>query len=366
MKSFKILNSNTVLLLILLSLVLTLTLGVYFYSGKEISLEVDGIKTEMVSYSKTVEEFLQKDDVDFQEGAYISLPLDTKIEDDLNIIIINPKTYMIRENDDIKEIRSIYKTVEEVIKDQKIELGELDYTNLALTEKIEENTTIEIFRVIEDVIITKDGIPFEEQKENTDSLYKGETKVKQEGENGELETHIKHRYVNGTLEKSEVVKEEVTREKKDNIILVGTKEKPAPKPVVKAKTESNTKAEAKSDSKENEQKAPAEKAPDSEPSRGSANGRTITMEATAYTDNKSSQGQWVGQTATGMKPQVGVIAVDPRVIPLGTKLYIEGYGNAIAGDTGGDIKGNRIDLFLNSESECRAFGRRQVKVTILN
>ena len=89
------------------------------------------------------------------------------------------------------------------------------------------------------------------------------------------------------------------------------------------------------------------------------------MEATAYTDDVESQGKWVGQTASGMKPQVGVVAVDPKVIPLGTKLYVEGYGEAIAGDTGGAIKGNRIDLFMPTRSEASRFGRRVVRVRVV-
>ena len=73
-----------------------------------------------------------------------------------------------------------------------------------------------------------------------------------------------------------------------------------------------------------------------------------------------------------MRAQRGVVAVDPRVIPLGTRLYIETadgsyiYGNAVAGDTGGAIKGNKIDLFMNSYSECMQFGRRTVNVYILD
>ena len=90
------------------------------------------------------------------------------------------------------------------------------------------------------------------------------------------------------------------------------------------------------------------------------------FEATAYTDNVQSQGKWVGQTATGRKPQVGVIAVDPNVIPLNTKLYVEGYGEAVAGDVGGAIKGKRVDLFHNTQSECKSFGRRKVKIWRLN
>lgn len=84
--------------------------------------------------------------------------------------------------------------------------------------------------------------------------------------------------------------------------------------------------------------------------------------ATAYDDSPESQGKWVGKTATGMKPQRGVVAVDPKVIPLGTKLYVEGYGNAISGDTGGAIKGNKIDVFLPDRDSCMKWGRRKVKV----
>jgi 3D (Asp-Asp-Asp) domain-containing protein len=82
------------------------------------------------------------------------------------------------------------------------------------------------------------------------------------------------------------------------------------------------------------------------------------VESTAYTFTGNN-------TATGISPRVGIVAVDPRFIPLGTKLYIEGYGYAVAADTGGAIKGKRIDVFLNSIKECVAWGRRRVKVYIL-
>ena len=83
---------------------------------------------------------------------------------------------------------------------------------------------------------------------------------------------------------------------------------------------------------------------------------------TAYDDSPRSQGKWVGQTATGVKPQVGIVAVDPSIIPLGSKLYIEDYGECIAGDTGGAIKGSRIDVFLNTYEECIKWGRQKKKV----
>lgn len=100
-------------------------------------------------------------------------------------------------------------------------------------------------------------------------------------------------------------------------------------------------------------------------SRHSSYGTTkkvITMKATAYAAESFRR----SRTALGTRAVRGVVAVDPRVIPLGTKLYIEGYGYAVAADTGGAIKGYRIDLVMNTVRECRNFGRRQVKVHILN
>ena len=83
----------------------------------------------------------------------------------------------------------------------------------------------------------------------------------------------------------------------------------------------------------------------------------VTFEATAYT--------WTGnRTATGTWPSRGTIAVDPRVIPLGTELHLEGDGPAVAADTGGAIQGQIIDLYMDSEHECRQWGRRKVEVQI--
>ena len=87
-------------------------------------------------------------------------------------------------------------------------------------------------------------------------------------------------------------------------------------------------------------------------------GETLTVIATAYTHTGN-------RTATGIWPYRGIVAVDPRVIPLGTRLYVEGYGYAVAQDTGGLIKGNRIDVFLDSEEEAIQWGRREVTVRIL-
>lgn len=90
--------------------------------------------------------------------------------------------------------------------------------------------------------------------------------------------------------------------------------------------------------------------------------RRLVMEATAYTEDDPGS---TGYTANGHRLQRGMVAVDPSVIPLGTQLYIEGYGYAVADDTGGAIVGNRIDLAMDSTSEAENFGRRDVVVYVL-
>lgn len=93
----------------------------------------------------------------------------------------------------------------------------------------------------------------------------------------------------------------------------------------------------------------------------------MTVTATAYTAN---DGGISGITATGVNlnknPNAKVIAVDPSVIPLGSKVYVEGYGEAIAADTGGAIKGNKIDVHVPSKSQAQNWGVKSVKVKVLN
>ncbi|MDN3018771.1 LysM peptidoglycan-binding domain-containing protein [Paenibacillus sp. BSR1-1] len=109
--------------------------------------------------------------------------------------------------------------------------------------------------------------------------------------------------------------------------------------------------------------APKPEAKVSEPEKT----KEITVKATAYT--ASCEG-CSGTTATGVdlnaNPNAKVIAVDPSVIPLGSKVYVEGYGVATAADTGGAIKGNRIDVFISSEQKAIQWGKKQITIKILN
>jgi 3D (Asp-Asp-Asp) domain-containing protein len=90
------------------------------------------------------------------------------------------------------------------------------------------------------------------------------------------------------------------------------------------------------------------------------------MESTAYYPGPECTGKYAvyGLTYTGKKARYGLVAVDPRVIRLGTMLYIEGYGYAEAADIGGAIKGNKIDLCFNTYREAKDYGRKKIKVCI--
>ncbi len=95
--------------------------------------------------------------------------------------------------------------------------------------------------------------------------------------------------------------------------------------------------------------------------------KTLVMEATAYDPGPSANGQDnESRTFTGARARFGVVAVDPAVIPMKSLLYVEGYGPAQALDTGGDIKGMRIDLCFNSTHEARAWGRKKTRVFVLS
>lgn len=119
------------------------------------------------------------------------------------------------------------------------------------------------------------------------------------------------------------------------------------------------KSEVKSATGGSQTETSASQAPDT--------GKTMTVEATAYTAYcEGCSGTTANGTDLRANPNLKVIAVDPRVIPLGTKVWVEGYGEAIAADTGGAIKGNKIDVFIPDLNNAYEWGRRSVTIKILD
>jgi len=186
-------------------------------------------------------------------------------------------------------------------------------------------------------IVQRESIPFTTLRKSSSELRIGASKTVQSGKNGEKQITYKV-YSRGDEEvRREAVSSKVLHKPVQEIVKVGTAA------VEKYKRFA---------------------------SRGGgyfSGGKVVLMTATGYSacaaDNGGSSS---GRTATGLRIGHGVVAVDPNYIPLGTRLYIEGYGYAVAADTGGAIKGNRIDLGHDTRSAAQSVGRRKVKVHILD
>ncbi|RXJ15408.1 enterotoxin [Bacillus albus] len=151
--------------------------------------------------------------------------------------------------------------------------------------------------------------------------------------------------------------------------IAKAKEEEKAQEIAKAKEESKARGIAKA--KEEEKAREIAKAKEESKNNIQSAKRELTVVATAYTADPNENGTYGGRVLTAMghdltdNPNMRIIAVDPKVIPLGSKVWVEGYGEAIAGDTGSAIKGNRIDVLMGSKSKAMNWGRQTVKVKIL-
>lgn len=230
-----------------------------------------------------------------------------------------------------------------------------------LSSKVQElSEDIEIMNELNDssqAKLSKRNNTITELEKRIESLEKESTKLKgnvsqKEDRIKELTNEIERRKKNeAELSKRVSIKEE--KDRKANLAKAATKEK------AQAAKEKSTGGGLTTVAKTTPTASRTSTSP-------SPKGRTMTMEATAYGPDCYGCS---GITATGLDVRSGnhkVIAVDPNVIPLGTKVHVEGYGYAVAADTGGAIKGNIIDVLMESEAKANSeWGRRQVKVTIL-
>ena len=170
------------------------------------------------------------------------------------------------------------------------------------------------------------------------ALAPGETNVICEGEVGLKDCEVKVKLIGGVEVSREIINETITKNPVDKIVEYGSSDKR-----VQPKTTSSLDYKA-----------------------------VLICKATAYDLSPEENGGYGGMTATGVPLDKGVIAVDPRVIPLGSRVYIEAldgswsYGYAVAADTGGAIKGKKVDLCYRTRYECIQFGRRDCRVYILN
>lgn len=226
-----------------------------------------------------------------------------------------------------RKVSTFKKTVKELLDENNIEYDKDDKIIPSLNSKTKDGMKIKLIKI--DVREKKeyDDIPFETNLIEDKSLNKGTTKVEQEGEYGKKENVYNLVYEDGKLVDKKLVSESISKEPVDKIIKKGTKES-----FTLASRSDNSRIDGYKYTK---------------------------VVATAYSSGTI--------TSTGTVPKWGVIAVDPRVIPYGSKVYIPKFNMIFsAQDCGGAIKGNRIDIFMNSESQCRNWGRRTIDIYILN
>ena len=226
-------------------------------------------------------------------------------------------------------------TVGEFLKEQNVQLGEWDQVNVPMNRKIQNNMHVAVDRIEKQIKKRVETIPFETEKKKDPEVAKGEEKIEKKGKAGQRIYQIFTIYKNGELLKGKDGKP-LTEE-----ALI--QEVPPVKQLVKIGTGEKVELASSNPS------APA----------NLKNAKAIKGQATGYTHTGN-------RTATGTVPKRGTIAVDPRVIPLGTRLYIPGYGYGVAEDTGGAVKGNIIDLFFDTREEAIKWGRRNVTIYVLN
>lgn len=249
--------------------------------------------------------------------------------------------YEIDNNGKVKTYKTSCKTVKELLSDLNIKVDDDDIVIPDLDTELKSEGKISIIKVDVKVIEKEVEAPFKTIKKKNKELTHKQSKILIQGVNGKNKVKCKRYYAGDKLIKEEVIHVETIVKPIDQVFEEGTK-----------------------DVFTND--------------RGDFTARkAIKMVATAYEAGPRSTGKRPGDkgygiTASGARAKRGTVAVDPRVIPLGTKLYIKSltpgvpdYGFAIAQDTGGAIKGNKIDLFMNTVWECMQFGRRPVMVYIL-
>lgn len=300
-------------------------------------LDDNGVKTEVKTYASNIKEFLKEQNIIINEGDILSVNLDDDIVKHMQIKIDRKADIILYIDDEAPWHRDTYaKKIDEFIEELEEKMDceyetAIKYDSSAIKDKME----LKLISVKEEEVTDIQEIDFEITYVENGELEKGTEKVVQEGQKGERTIIAKKLYKGGNLEETTVISDSVTKEPVSKIIEKGTKE-----PVVK-----------------NDARAVSVNVDSGKHAKSGSLGREIKMKATAYTGG--------GTTASGRPAQVGVVAVDTRVIPLGTKLYIEGYGYAVAGDTGGAIKGNKIDLYFDTHKEAINFGVKNVKVYVI-
>lgn len=283
---------------------------------REVTAVINGEKFEFESKAHTVEGFLEENDIEFSEGDYVSQPLTAYISDGMKIKIDHATDFKITADGKTRKYRTLANTVSEALKDKNVKVGKNDIVEPGLDELLTKNMKIVIKRVKIKEETKEEKIEFKTVTKDDSSLDEGTTKVVTEGVEGKAKVTYKVTYVDGVESSRSEISRETLTAAVDKVVANGTRIN----------------------------------------FDGQSYSRKLVVKAYAYTGG--------GTTAMGTRARVGEIAVDPSVIPLGSEVYIEGVGARRAEDTGGNIVGNTIDIYMDTNTECISWGARYVTIYI--
>ncbi|MFJ7186984.1 ubiquitin-like domain-containing protein [Lysinibacillus xylanilyticus] len=312
-------------------------LAISWEQAKEVTISVDGNQSKVWTTETQVKDILKEANIEVSEHDSLAQGLDTEIGADNKIDIQKAFQVSLVDGVNKRQVWSTSTTVANFLKQQGIQLNEFDRVENNLKDVITPQSKITVVRVEKVIDVVEESLDFAIEKKQDASLQQGKQKVVTAGQNGLVTKTYEVVKENGQVVAKNLQSKNVVKESKKQVVAVGTKTV-----VASAATVSRGSSEP-------------------------ASGKEFYVTATAYTPNCTGC-SGISATGINLKSNSGlkVIAVDPSVIKLGSKVWVEGYGTAIAGDTGGAIKGNRIDILVQSESQASNWGVRKVRIKVLN
>ncbi|KGE19959.1 3D domain-containing protein [Paenibacillus wynnii] len=337
-----------------IAIALLILLYVHGQSSKQFVLVIDGQVQALETRESLLGDVLAKEQISLQPHDEISLGLSDKLQDGDRVVITRAKQLNLTADGETKTLYTTESTIGHAINKLGIELKGSDKIFPSLDTTVAANMEIKIVRINKQTVERTESLPFRIIKTADPSLPKGTVRVAQAGKPGIMIQHIEKVYQDGELASMRMIGKEVQLVTKDKVIAIGTKA--IPKPVVAVKTITTT----------------------SKSTKVSASSTNVASKAGVDFDYKkviknvsmtaySSEEPGIGtRTASGTRVTEGrTIAVDPDIIPMGWWVYIEGLGFRRAEDTGGAINGNKIDVYYDSLSNARNFGRKSRTVYVI-
>lgn len=332
-----------------------------------ISLQIGYGQTETIkTRERTVEDVLLRYGVTVREGDAVYPAVRTPISDGMTIRYQPVVSVNLIVGQEARTVYTMASDVTQLLLEEGVNITDRDTVFPDQSTLIRDGLTITVNTNRDVVQYESQLIPFEVVEESDDTLEIGTKEVAQVGIPGLERTRYELTVENGTITNRAKTKVETLRKTQPQIIKVGTKKvaEPVTEPT-SASTTNPFEAEAEVEMTESPK-------PDDVLDFTSA--KQLLVEATAYTNNAEDTVTYDGRvltrsgydvTDTIMFEGMRIIAVDPAIIPLGTRVYIEGIGMAIALDTGSAIKGHKIDLLMDTKEEAVSFGRKPMTIWVI-